>query len=71
MAPTPAQIDTWESDCRNYNTTLAAWKKVETDDVAAFNAELTKNSLKPLTVSATKLMPASCTFEAAAPATRR
>ena len=29
MAPTPTQIATWESDCANYNRTLAAWSGMQ------------------------------------------
>ena len=61
MAPTLAQIDTWESDCKNYNTTVAAWKKVQAEDLAAFNAVLTANNLKPMTMAPTKLVAAACT----------
>jgi hypothetical protein len=68
MAPTKAQIDTWESDCRNYNTTVAAWKKVQAEDVAAFNADLTKANATPLTIAPTKMSPAVCTFAPAAQA---
>jgi photosystem II stability/assembly factor-like uncharacterized protein len=57
MAPTPAQIDTWESDCKSYNTTLAAWKKAETEDLAALEVDLKPANLAPM----------SCTFAAAAP----
>ena len=72
MAPTKAQIDTWESDCGNYNTTVAAWKKAQSDDLAAFNAVLAKNNLKPATVTPTKLTAAACTFaQPSAPAARR
>jgi photosystem II stability/assembly factor-like uncharacterized protein len=55
MPPTPAQIATWEADCTSYNTTLAAWKKVQTEDLAAFK------------VTPTTLAPAVCTFTASAP----
>jgi photosystem II stability/assembly factor-like uncharacterized protein len=59
MAPTPAQIATWESDCKNYNTTLAAWKKLQTDELAEYK------------VAPSKLSPAVCTFApASAPAKR-
>ena len=68
MAPTKAQIDTWESDCKNYNTTLAAWKKTQSDDLKTFNDLLTKNNLKPLTIEPTKLGAKACTFAAPAPA---
>ncbi len=72
IAPTPAQIDTWESDCKNYNTTLAAWKQVQSEDLAAFKAELARNNVPPLTFETTKLAPASCTFaQAATPSARR
>jgi hypothetical protein len=62
MAPTKAQIDTWESDCKNYNTTVTAWKTMQSQDLAAFNALLSKNHLQPLTVTPTKLSAPSCTF---------
>ena len=52
MAPTPAQIDTWEADCKNYNTTLAAWTKAQAEDLATFGG------LK----AAAKLSPMSCGF---------
>ena len=52
MAPTPAQINTWESNCKNYNTTVAAWKKAQADDLATFGG------LK----ASTKLSPMSCGF---------
>jgi hypothetical protein len=62
MAPTKAQIDTWESGCKNYNATVTAWKMMQAQDLAAFNALLTKNNLQPLTVTPTKLSVQSCTF---------
>jgi hypothetical protein len=61
MAPTPAQIETWEAYCGNYNTTLAAWKKAQADDLA---------SVSGVKVTPTKLSPAPCTF-ASLPATTR
>ena len=62
MAPTKAQIDTWESGCKNYNATVTAWKAMQAQDLAAFNALLTKNSLQPLTVTPTKLSVQGCAF---------
>ena len=62
MAPTKAQIDTWESNCKNYNTTVTAWKTMQSQDLAAFNALLSKNQLQPLVVTPTKLSAPSCTF---------
>ena len=43
MAPTPTQIATWESDCGNYNRTVAAWKAMQKQQIADFNALLAKN----------------------------
>ena len=67
MAPTKAQIDTWESGCKSYNATVAAWKKAQAVDLAAFNALLAKNNLPALTVTPTKLTVRSCTFGPPAP----
>ena len=71
MAPTVAQIDTWESDCRSYNTTVTAWKKLQAEDLAAFDALLATRNLKALMVTPTKLTTMSCTFAPATPAPRR
>jgi hypothetical protein len=61
MAPTPAQVDTWEADCKNYNTTVAAWK-TQAADLASFGG---------LKVPPTKVSPASCGFaSSSAPAAR-
>ena len=61
MAPTPTQIATWESDCANYNRTLAAWNGLQ-QSIKDFNAVLTKNNLQELKVGSTKLTSASCSF---------
>ena len=63
MAPTPTQIATWESDCSNYNRTVAAWKAMQKQDIADFNAVLAKNHLQELTVAPTKLTDATCSFK--------
>ncbi len=63
MAPTPTQITTWESDCRDYNGTVAAWKALQKQQVADFNAVLAKNHLQELNVAPTKLTDASCSFK--------
>jgi photosystem II stability/assembly factor-like uncharacterized protein len=67
MGPTRAQIDTWESGCRSYNATVAAWKKAQAVDLAAFGALLAKNGLPELTVTPTKLTVRGCTFAPPAP----
>ena len=62
MAPTPTQISTWESDCRDYNRTVAGWKAMQ-QQVADFNAVLAKNHLQELNVAPTKLTDASCSLK--------
>jgi hypothetical protein len=54
MAPTRATIDSWETDCKNYNTTVTAWKKAVSEDLTAFD------------VPPTKVTTASCAFAAPA-----
>ncbi|MGB9029376.1 MAG: hypothetical protein WCC27_04570, partial [Acidobacteriaceae bacterium] len=61
MPPTPTQIATWESDCNNYNRTVAAWKDMQ-PKITDFNAALAKNQLHELTLAPTKLTDASCSF---------
>ncbi|HEV2417483.1 MAG TPA: hypothetical protein VGX94_06740, partial [Terriglobia bacterium] len=71
-APTQAQIDTWEDDCKDYNATVATWKKMQSQDLAAFNTLLSRNNLNPLHLSATALNHPSCTFTTpAAPGTSK
>jgi photosystem II stability/assembly factor-like uncharacterized protein len=60
MAPTPAQIDNWESVCSSYNRTVAAWKATE-PQIAGFNAALGKNQLQQLNIAPSKLTDSSCT----------
>ncbi len=62
MAPTPTQIATWESDCANYNRTLAAWKAIQ-KQIADFNALLTKNNLPQITIAPIKLTDLPCAFK--------
>jgi photosystem II stability/assembly factor-like uncharacterized protein len=63
MAPTPTQIASFESNCRNYNRTVAAWKDLA-PKIADFNALLQKNQLHELTVAPVKLTDDSCSFTA-------
>jgi len=66
MAPTPTQIATWDSDCNDYNRTLAAWKTMQKQDIASFNAVLAKDNLQQLNVEASKLTDEVCSFKAGA-----
>jgi photosystem II stability/assembly factor-like uncharacterized protein len=63
MAPTRAEVDTWESGCREFTATLKAWQTVLGVDLGGFNSVLTKNNVAPLKITPTALAaPASCTF---------
>src|SRR5205085_1594741 len=65
MAPTKAEIDTWQSGCNEFSATAAAWKAALAADVAAFNMLLTKNSLPTLRVGPSAVTaPGSCSFAA-------
>ena len=64
MAPTSTQIATWESNCSNYNRTVDAWKAMQKQDIANFNAVLAKDHLQELSVAPTKLADATCSFSA-------
>ena len=71
-APTQAEIDTWEADCKEYNTTVAKWKNVQSQDLAEFNALLSKNNLNPLQVTPSALTAPSCAFmPSSAPAAKK
>jgi photosystem II stability/assembly factor-like uncharacterized protein len=63
MAPTKAEVDTWESGCKEFTATLNAWKTMLGADLIGFNSLLTKTNLTPLKITPTALAaPASCTF---------
>jgi hypothetical protein len=54
---------------KSYNTTLTAWKKLQSEELTAFNALLTGSNLPAMSAAPSKLTAASCSF-AAAPAAR-
>ena len=66
-APTQAQIDSWEAGCADYNATVTAWKKMQSEDLVAFNALLSRSHRSPLEVSPSALTDPPCKF-AASPA---
>jgi photosystem II stability/assembly factor-like uncharacterized protein len=69
MPPTGAEIHTWESGCREFATTAAAWQEVVKTDLPAFNNLLAKNNLPQLRYNPSSIVaPTSCTF--GAPPTR-
>jgi hypothetical protein len=63
MAPTKAEVDTWESYCKEYSATVVAWKQMQSVDLASFNTQLTKAEKPALKIAPTALsVPASCAF---------
>jgi hypothetical protein len=63
MAPTKAEVDTWETGCKEFTATAEAWKTMLGVDLVGFNTLLTKNNLTPLKIMPTVVTaPASCTF---------
>jgi hypothetical protein len=65
-APTQAQIDAWEGGCTDYNATVTAWKKMQSEDLVAFNALLSRSHLSPLQASPSALTDPQCKFTAPA-----
>jgi photosystem II stability/assembly factor-like uncharacterized protein len=72
MAPPKSQIDTWQSDCKDYTATVVAWKQMQGVDLVSFNDQLTKAGKPPIKITPTALTaPASCAYVApAAPAVK-
>jgi hypothetical protein len=63
MPPTTAMMHTWESSCKEFTATAAAWKTMLTTDIVDFNSLLTKNNLQPLKIASTTVTaPQSCKF---------
>ena len=63
MGPTKGEIDTWESGCKEFTSTVNAWKTTLSADLLTFNGLLKKNNLTPLKITPTSVVaPASCTF---------
>ncbi|MGH9477403.1 MAG: VPS10 domain-containing protein [Terriglobales bacterium] len=63
MAPTPAQIATWESDCGQYDRTVNAWKTMRTTTLEAFNRLLSQNHLETISIAPSTLTDPSCQFK--------
>ncbi len=61
MAPTAAQIATWQKDCTDLNRTRAAWEDAR-KQISEFNALLVKNNLAEMKVAPTKLTVSACSF---------
>jgi hypothetical protein len=61
MAPTPAQITTWQKDCTDLSHTTTAWEDA-LKQVTDFNAMLVKNNLQEMKVAPTKLTVSTCSF---------
>ncbi len=61
IAPTPAQIATWQKDCTDLNRTRTAWEDAH-KQIAELNAMLVKNNLQEMKVAPTKLTVSACSF---------
>ncbi len=61
MAPSPAQIATWQKDCTDLNRTRTAWEDAR-KQITDFNAMLVKNNLQEIKVAPTKLTVSACSF---------
>jgi hypothetical protein len=61
MAPTSAQIATWQKDCTDLNRTRTAWEAAR-KQINDFNAMLVKNNLQEMKVAPTKLTVLACSF---------
>jgi len=63
MPPTKAEVDTWESACKEFTATVNASKTMLGVELVGFNSLLTKYNLTPLKIIRTPMTaPASCTF---------
>jgi photosystem II stability/assembly factor-like uncharacterized protein len=72
MPPTKAEVDTWESGCKEFTGTTNAWKTMLGVDLVGFNSLLTKNNLMPLKITPSALVsPPSCTFSSSTATTGR
>ena len=67
MAPTPTQIDTLDTDCRDFNRTVGAWKSLQ-QQLTDFNAALERHQLHELALAPVKVNAGSC---GSAPETKR
>ena len=61
IAPTPAQIATWQKDCTDLSRTTTAWEDAQ-KQVTDFNAMLVKNNLQEMKVAPTRLAVSTCSF---------
>jgi hypothetical protein len=63
MPPTKAEINTWESGCKEFTATVNGWRTMLDVDLVGFNSLLLKNNLTPLKITSTPFAaPSSCTF---------
>ncbi|MHB1544690.1 MAG: WD40/YVTN/BNR-like repeat-containing protein [Gammaproteobacteria bacterium] len=60
MRPTPTQLATLNSDCRQYDRTVTVWKSLRTKQLATFNVVLAKNHLRKLKLAPVTLAEPSC-----------
>jgi hypothetical protein len=72
MAPTESMRKGWTQVCSDMRTALSEWQRINANDLVAFNALLTKNSLQPIPAASPAIAMPACTLgpPTAAPASR-
>ena len=61
MAPTEPMTKAYAKSCADLATTVQNWRAINTEDLAAFNAVLITNNLKPIAAASTRLGVPACT----------
>jgi len=60
MAPTEPMHKGFIAKCSDLKTAVTSWKTINTTDLPAFNAILTRNNLKPIPASSPVLVVPVC-----------
>jgi len=69
IPPNPTKLAAWRNVCTDLRSALTSWRAINATDLAAFNAILQKNNLKPIAAAAPMLALPVC--EVAAPGAGR
>ena len=59
-APTPGDLADYASSCSDLSKSVTAWRTISDKDLVAFNAVLTRNSLKPVAGGPAALTAPTC-----------
>lgn len=60
MAPNEAMQKAYTAQCSDLTTAITNWRTIDTDDLAAFNAVLTKNNIRPMAASSPAVALPAC-----------